>query len=57
VTQVLPKGEAGTLEVRVPLRRGETFFLRVGDLLPRLCLLLVSWGVLLAWLGRERRAA
>lgn len=47
-SQLLPKGEAGTLRARIPLRQGSTFFVWAGDLLPRLCLLFLSWAILLA---------
>jgi apolipoprotein N-acyltransferase len=57
VRQLLPKGREGTLSVRLPLREGDTFYTWAGDLLPRLCLLLVSWAALLALAaGRRRRA-
>jgi apolipoprotein N-acyltransferase len=56
VSQVLPKGVAGTLSLQVPLRTGETFYTWAGDLLPRLCLLLLTWGTLMAVVqGRRRR--
>jgi apolipoprotein N-acyltransferase len=55
VRQLLPKGGSGTLAVSVPLREGHTFHTRFGDLLPRLCLLWASWGLLLALLGTRRR--
>lgn len=56
VVRQLPKGGLGTLSVSIPLREGETFFIRAGDLLPRLCLLLASWAVLLALFIRPRRS-
>jgi apolipoprotein N-acyltransferase len=55
VAQILPKGGSGVLAVSVPLRAGDTFHTRFGDLLPRLCLLGASWGLLLALLGGRRR--
>lgn len=57
VRQSLPKGVAGVLAAEVPRRRTATFYLRFGDLLPRLGLLLLSWGLLLALFGHRRRKA
>lgn len=56
VVQLLPKGREGALSMRVPLRRGSTFYLRFGDLLPRLCLLLAAWGAVLAVAAGGARA-
>jgi len=56
IRELLPKGEGGALRAEVPLYSGFTFHTRFGDLLPRLCLLLLSWALLLSLLGgRSRR--
>jgi apolipoprotein N-acyltransferase len=52
VRELLPKGLAGTIAAEVPRREAQTFYLRYGDLLPRLALLLLSWALLLALFGR-----
>lgn len=52
---LLPKGVRGALVAEVPRRSTQTFYLRFGDLLPRLALLLLSWAALLALAGGRRR--
>ena len=57
VRRALPKGREGTLAMRVPLCAGSTLYLRIGDLLPRVCLLLAVWGLVLSMTAEVRKRA